>query len=93
MASTLIAGGNNRVAVAWIDDEFVNAGVLVDRQDGVPRLAAIGGLVQAAVAARVPKWTLRCDEYRVGIVRVYPDLADVLGVLEAHVGPGLTAIH
>ena len=33
MPPPLVAGGDNSLAVARIDDEFINAGILIDAQD------------------------------------------------------------
>ena len=57
-----------------------------------PGLAAVGGLVEAAVAARRPQRALRGDVDRVAVLRVDDDAADVLGALEADVRPRPAAV-
>src|SRR5262249_6728781 len=51
-----------------------------------------GRLEQAAVAAGAPQRPLGGDVDDVGVARVDQDFADVLGVLEADVLPGLAAV-
>ena len=69
-----------------------DAGVLGDREHRRPGLAAVGRLVEAAVAAGRPERALRRDVDGVRVLRVDQDLADVLGALEADVLPALAAV-
>ena len=59
---------------------------------GGPGLAAVGGLVQAALAAALPERARGRDVHDVGIARVHHDARDVLGELEAHVAEGASAV-
>ena len=90
--AALVGGGEQHVGVARIEDDVGDAGVLADGQHLLPGLAAVGGLVQAAVAARPPERSLGGDVDDVGVARVDDDLADVLGLLQAHVLPDLAAV-
>ena len=69
------------------------AGVLADLDQALrPRLAAVGGLIQAALAAALPQRPRRRDVDHVGIARVHHDARDVLGSLQPHVAPGPAAV-
>src|SRR5262249_62116838 len=57
-----------------------------------PRLAAVGGLVESAIAPRSPERPLRRDVDRVRVPRINNDLADVLRVLQADVLPRPPAV-
>jgi hypothetical protein len=54
MAPPLIRRREKRVRIAGVENDIGDAGVLADGEDALPGLAAIGGLVQAAVAAGAP---------------------------------------
>ena len=58
----------------------------------LPGLAAVGRLVEAALAAGGPERSLRGDVDDVRVARIDDDLGDVLGLLEAHVRPALAAV-
>ena len=58
----------------------------------LPGLAAVGGLVEAAVAAGAPQRSLGGDVDDVRVARIDDDLADVLGVLQADVLPADAAV-
>src|SRR6185369_3749446 len=92
LALPLIGGGIEDVGVARVHRQVGDAGVLVDREDRFPGLAAVGGLVEAAVAARIPQRALGRDEDHVRIARIDDDLPNVLGALETHIDPGLAAV-
>ena len=57
-----------------------------------PGLAAVGGLVEAALAAALPQRAGRGHVDHVGIARVHHDAGDVLGELEADVAEGAAAV-
>ena len=59
---------------------FVAARVGAHGQHGLPRLAAVNGLVDPAIPARRPERTHRRDVDHVGVARIHDDVADVLGV-------------
>ena len=75
-----------------IDHELVRAGVGAHGEDRRPRLAAVGRLVDAAIAARGPERSLRRDVDDVRVARVDLDVAEVLGVRQAGSRPGLAAV-
>jgi hypothetical protein len=49
--SPLVGRGVQHVWVLRIHDQIGHAGVLADREDGLPRLAPVGGLVETTIAA------------------------------------------
>src|SRR6185369_1983806 len=67
-------------------------GVLADLQHLLPGLAAVGRLVEAAVAPRAPQRPLRRHVDDVRVARVHDDLADVLARLEPDVLPRGAAV-
>ena len=88
----LIAGRKDTIAVARIDDELVDTGVLIDRQNQTPALAAVARLIQAAVTAGAPERSLRGNQHRVRILWVDPDLTDVARVRQSLVAPRHAAV-
>ena len=92
MPAALIRGRQQDVGIARVHRHVGHAGVLANRQHGFPGLAAIGGLIQSAVAARPPQWPLRGDVDSVGIPWIDGDARDVLGLLQAHVLPRFAAV-
>ena len=72
--------------------DFTDTGVLTATQDFLPRLSAVDGLVQTAIAAARPQWSLGCDINDPRVTRVDPNHADVLRVFESHPGPGRASI-
>src|SRR5262249_59115205 len=69
-----------------------DGGVVADIEDLLPELAAVGGLVETAVAAGRPERPLGGDIDNVAVARIDDDLADVLRPREADVLPRLAAI-
>src|ERR1019366_2667005 len=57
-----------------------------------PGLAAVGGLVEAALAAALPQGALRRHVDHVRIARVHDDAADVFGGLQSHVAECSAAV-
>ena len=92
VATALIAGRDEHIGVARIEHDIGDAGVVVDLQNLVPRLAAVGRLVESAIAALLPERPLRRDVDRVRIARVDQDFADVFAGLEADIPPRLPAV-
>lgn len=92
VAAALVGGGEKDIGIARVHDDFGDAGVFADGEDGFPGLAAVGGFVEAAVAAGRPKGTLGGDIDDLGIARVNKNSLDVLGVFQAGAGPGLAGI-
>src|SRR5262245_52639840 len=68
------------------------AGVLVDEQGLCPGFSPIGCLVDPSLAIRSPKMSENCDVDDIGIARIDHHSPDVLGILEAHVLPGFSAV-
>src|ERR1019366_6872497 len=92
IAAALVSGRVDHVGIARIDIDIGDAGVFGDLEQGLPRLAAIGGLVQAAVAAGRKKRPLSGHPHDVGVALVDEDFGDVLGVFEPHVLPGAAGV-
>src|SRR5262249_24583528 len=80
------------IGIARVEDDVGDAGVGADVKHALPRLAAVGRLVQAAVAARPPERPLCRDVDGVGVAWVEEDLADVLGLFEAHLLPRFAGV-
>src|SRR5579863_830708 len=57
-----------------------------------PSAAAVGRFVNATLAVRSECVPESADVHDVGILRVYNDAADLTGVAQSDVGPGLTSI-
>ncbi len=93
MAAALVGRGVEDVGIARVEMDLADAGVLVDGEHGRPGLAAVGRLVDAAVAAGAPQRAVGRDVDDVRVAGIYGDRADVLGGLEADVGPGGAAVH
>src|SRR6185436_18710065 len=91
-ARALVRRGVEDVGVARVHHDLGDAGVLADEEHGVPRLAAVGGLVEPALAAGLPERALGGHVHHARIPRVDDDPADVLGALEAHVLPALAGV-
>src|SRR5262249_50731026 len=80
------------VGVARVEDGVGATGVFGYVEDLLPRLSAIRSFVQPAVAAGAPQRALCGDVDGVGVARVEEDLADVLGLLQSDLLPGLPAV-
>ena len=91
-APALIGGGVKDVGILRIHRDFGDAGVGADREHRFPRLAAVGGLVQPAVAARRPQRPDRADVDNVRVAGIDEDVLNVLGVLEPHPLPRLARV-
>jgi len=88
----LMCGSVEDVRIARIHDDFVDTRVLAAAKDLLPALTAIDGLVEATLATARPQRALRSHVDDLRISWIDQDGTDVLGVLQAHVLPGLTAI-
>ena len=80
------------LAVGRIHHDVVRAGVIVDLEHLRPGLAAVGGAVDAALAARAPQAPGGRHEHDVVVARVDDDPVDVLRGAKPHVGVGLPAV-
>ncbi len=92
MASTLVGRGIEHFRVAGIHMHFVEACVVRHMEHAAPVLAAVRRLVDAAVAAGTPNRAIGSHPHDVGVAGVHGNHADVLRILEAHVGPGMAAV-
>jgi hypothetical protein len=90
--AALPARGDQHVRIARVEHQVRHTGVFVDRQHPRPRLAAVGRLVQPAVAPFFPERPLGGHVNRVRVARVDDDLADVLARLQSDVRPRLAAV-
>src|SRR5678815_5152310 len=88
----LIRAREQNLGVLGIENDVADARVVVDEERPGPGGAAVGGLVDATIAALAEERALRRDIHRIGIARVDDDFADVLGLLEAGALPGLAGI-
>src|SRR6185503_19303952 len=91
-AAALIRGCVDDVGVARVEHDVADAGVVADVQHPLPFRAAVGRLVETALAARRPQRALRSDVDDVGVARVDQDLADVLGGGQPHALPRLAGV-
>ena len=91
-ADRLPQGRVHDARIPRIDREVDAAGLGAARQDLLPGLPAIPGTEDAARRVRPVRVAEGRDVRGVGILGVDPDLADVPGVLEPEVGPGLAAV-
>ncbi len=80
-------GGIADPGIAGREDQVDRAGDIVFMQNVAPRFAAVGGLENAALIVLRIGAAQGGHQHDVGIVRVHPERADVLGVLEADMLP------
>src|SRR5882762_8706114 len=74
--------------IGRVDHDLDRADALVLVEDFLPGAAAVARAVQTAVRVRGVKLADRGDEDDVGVPGIDGDLADVLRVAKAEVGPG-----
>jgi hypothetical protein len=92
LISVQVGGREDGVRVVGVEPDLGDPGVVRDVEYAFPSGAAIAGAVETAVAARSPQRTLGRDPDHIGISGIDDDVADVLALLEPHVGPGRAAI-
>ena len=92
VAPALVRARVHDVRALRIERHVGDARVLVDRERGGPRLAAVGRLVEAALAAFREERPLCGDPDDVRIAGIDDDAADVLGRLEADARPRLARV-
>ncbi len=92
MPAALVGRGQQDIGITRVEHHIGDAGVLADGQDSLPGLAAVGGFVQAAIAARPPERTLGRHVDSVRIAGIEDDAGDVLRLFQPHVLPGFAAI-
>ena len=88
----LIGRGVEHVRIRRIDGDVGGTGVVVDLQRARPGRAAVGGPVDAAIAARSPDRSLRGHVGDGRVRRVQRDPADVPAGPQSDVGPGLAGV-
>src|ERR1039457_719022 len=92
-ALALVRGGQQDVGIARVHDHIGHAGVIAHFDEaGRPGLAAIGGLVEAALAAAFPEWTGGGHVDHVGVAWVDGDAGDMFTLAQAHVAPGAAGV-
>ena len=84
--------GKQNPRIAHVDRDVGAARVLVDEERALPRLAAIGGAVHAAIGLRAVRVAEGAGEHDVGIARIDRDAADASRRIEPGVRPGLARI-
>ena len=77
MATTLIRGRIDDVRVPRIEGNIADACVFANREDEFPVLSSIKGLVEAAISALGPQWSLGGYINHIGIPRINQYLAYV----------------
>ena len=93
LAPEVPQGREHLVGVLRVDGQGGAArGQVRALQDLRPGLAAVGGLVQAAVGGIAPQPSSDAGIDRVGIARVDHDPCDPLRIGQAHIGPGVAAV-
>src|SRR5262245_37275946 len=80
------------VGVRRIECDIGDAGVLADGERSLPGLAAVGSLVQAAIAARRPQGALRGDVDDTAIARADHYSANVFGFFQADFAEAASAV-
>ena len=78
--------------VARVHHEIRRADGIIDEQHAVPRPAAVGRAIDAALRLRSIRVTQRRDVDDVGIRGVHDDASDPARVLETGAGPGLSRV-
>jgi len=91
-AAALVGGSEDSVGIVDVHGDIVDAGVGIDRESLDPGLTAIDGFEYATFFVWPPEVTGGGYVDDVGVGGMDEDAPDVMGVFEAHVGPGLAAI-
>src|SRR5262245_38206549 len=87
MPAALVRRRDQMVGLPRVLHDIRDARVFADRENLAPRLAAVGGFEEPAIAARTPERTLGGDVDDIRITGVDQNLADVFGLLEANICP------
>ena len=83
-ADPLVARRVQHVRIARIHGDVDEAGPVAHELHELPALATVGGLVEAALRAVLPRRAERSDVHDVRVRGMHDDPADVLRLLEAH---------
>ena len=93
LAAEIPHRGIDRVRFQRAHGQHAAAGrSIAARQHFAPRLAAVAGLVDAALVVVVPQMAGGTRVNRVAVLRIDQDPGDVLGILQADIGPVLAAV-
>src|SRR6266702_2017785 len=82
----------DHVRVGRIEHQVSDSGRIAAKQHLVPRLAAVGRLVDAALGIGAVGVALRADVHDLGILEMHPHARDLLRLGEADERPGLAAV-
>src|SRR5258708_2193423 len=91
-AVALPHGGEENVGIAWIENDVNAAGAVVEIEDFFPGLPSIARTEDAAFRVRAVGMAESGDEGDVWVRRMNNDFADVPGVLQPDIGPGLAGV-
>ena len=89
---TLPHAAEDDFGIFGIDLDFGCSRAVVGEEDALPGFSAIGGAVEAALFVGAVGVAGDGDEDAVGVAGIDGDLADLLAVAEAEVGPGFAAV-
>ena len=92
VALSFVGRGEDRVGCARLQLHIDNAGLVVDVEDLVPRLAAVDCLEETPLLVRPPESAKGAHVNDVGVFGVDRDAADLKGFGQSHVGPRLSAV-
>ena len=92
LATHLPQGGVDDLRVVRVEGDVDGAGVLVAVEHLGPGLAAVGGAEHAAFGVGPEGVADGGDQHDVGIGRIDDDGADLAGVLQPDIGPGLAGV-
>src|SRR6516225_7499844 len=92
MTPALIGRCVENVRIRRIDSDVIHASVFTDGENGFPGLAAIGCLVEAAIAARSPERPCSSDVNDFRIARIDDYAPNVFGLLESEILPAFAAV-
>ena len=91
-ADLVVHGRVERVGRRFDQGQVDGPDLVVDVEDLLPGLPAVGRLEDAALGVRREEMAHDGDVDRVGVLRVDEDPGDVVGIRQAHVRPGLAGV-
>src|SRR5262245_9106242 len=92
IAADAVGSGVDSIRLGGIENDVDAASVLVQDQGMLPGLAAVAGLEDPAFPVGSPQMAQGSDVGGIGVLRMDSDVADVMGVAQAKVFPGLAAV-